>query len=58
MDELDAWAKHPNVRVVRCIDPGGETPDRTGEIGFVPTVFERAGVPAENSVALVTCAPS
>jgi NAD(P)H-flavin reductase len=57
VDELDEWAKHPNVRVVRCVDPGGETPDWKGEIGFVPTVFERASVPAENSVALVIGPP-
>jgi len=57
VDELDEWAKHPKVRVVRCVDPGGQTPDWTGEIGFVPTVFERAGVPAENSVALVIGPP-
>jgi len=57
VDELDEWAKHPKVRVVRCVDPGGETPDWKGEIGFVPTVFERAGVSAENSVALVIGPP-
>ena len=56
-DELDEWAKHPGVRVVRCVDPGGETPDWTGEIGFVPTVFERASVPAGNAVALVIGPP-
>jgi sulfhydrogenase subunit gamma (sulfur reductase) len=56
-DELDEWAKHPGVRVVRCVDPGGETPGWTGEIGFVPTVFERANVPAGNAVALVIGPP-
>jgi sulfhydrogenase subunit gamma (sulfur reductase) len=56
-DELDEWAKHPGVRVVRCVDPGGETPDWTGEVGFVPTVFERANVPAGNAVALVIGPP-
>jgi sulfhydrogenase subunit gamma (sulfur reductase) len=57
VDELDLWAKHPNVRVIRCVDPGGETPDWRGEIGFVPHVFARAGVPAHNSVALVIGPP-
>jgi sulfhydrogenase subunit gamma (sulfur reductase) len=56
-DELDQWAARERVRVVRCVDPGGETPDWTGEIGFVPTVFERAGVPAGNAVALVIGPP-
>ncbi|MCW5981572.1 MAG: FAD/NAD(P)-binding protein [Bryobacteraceae bacterium] len=57
VDELDKWAAGPGVRVIRCVDPGGETPGWTGEIGFVPMVFERAGVPAGNSVALVIGPP-
>ncbi len=57
VNELDEWSKRERVRVIRCVDPGGETPDWTGEIGFVPTVFERAQVPAENSVALVIGPP-
>ncbi|MGB8887428.1 MAG: FAD/NAD(P)-binding protein [Candidatus Korobacteraceae bacterium] len=57
VDELDEWSKRERVRVIRCVDPGGETPDWTGEIGFVPTVFERAQVSAANSVALVIGPP-
>jgi NAD(P)H-flavin reductase len=56
-DELDQWAAHPRVRVVRCVDPGGETPDWKGEIGFVPRVFERAQVAAGSAVALVIGPP-
>jgi sulfhydrogenase subunit gamma (sulfur reductase) len=56
-DELDQWAAHERVRVVRCVDPGGETADWTGEIGFVPAVVERAQIPAANSVALVIGPP-
>jgi sulfhydrogenase subunit gamma (sulfur reductase) len=56
-DELDEWVKHDRVRVVKCVDPGGETPDWNGEVGFVPAVLERAQVPAENSVALVIGPP-
>ena len=55
--ELDEWAKHPRVRVVRTVDPGGETPEWKGQIGFVPTAFEQAGVGAANSVALVIGPP-
>ncbi|HWR53614.1 MAG TPA: FAD/NAD(P)-binding protein [Bryobacteraceae bacterium] len=55
--ELDEWARHDRVRVVRCVDPGGETPDWTGEIGFVPAVLERAQVPPASSVALVIGPP-
>ena len=57
IDELDEWAKHPRVRVIKTVDPGGETPEWKGEIGFVPTAFERANVPAGNSAALVIGPP-
>lgn len=57
VDELDEWAKHPNVRVIRCVDPGGETSEWKSEIGFVPHVFARAAIPAGNSVALVIGPP-
>jgi NAD(P)H-flavin reductase len=56
-DELEQWAGHPGVRVIQCVDPGGETPEWKGEIGFVPTVFERAQAPAANAVALVIGPP-
>jgi NAD(P)H-flavin reductase len=56
-DELKDWAGRPGVRVVECVDPGGETPDWKGEVGFVPHVFERAGVEAANAVALVIGPP-
>ena len=55
--ELDRWAEYDGVRVVRCVDPGGESPDWNGEIGFVPAVTERAQIPAENAVALVIGPP-
>ena len=56
-NELDRWAEYERVRVVRCVDPGGETPDWEGEVGFVPNVLQQAEVPAENSVALVIGPP-
>jgi len=56
-DELAEWAKHERVRVVQCVDPGGETPDWQGEIGFVPAVVERAKIPAANAAALVIGPP-
>jgi len=55
--ELDEWAKHERVRVVQCVDPGGQTPDWKGEVGLIPHVLERAQVPAENAVALVIGPP-
>ncbi len=56
-DELDDWAKRERVRVVRCVDPGGETPEWTGEVGLIPHVLERSNVPASNAVALVIGPP-
>jgi NAD(P)H-flavin reductase len=55
--ELDRWAEYDGVRVVRCVDPGGETSDWKGEVGFVPAVTERAQIPADNAVALVIGPP-
>ncbi len=56
-DELEEWAKHERVRVVQCVDPGGETSDWKGEIGFVPAVVERANIPADDAIALVIGPP-
>jgi NAD(P)H-flavin reductase len=56
-DELDKWAGYENVKVVRCVDPGGETPEWTGEVGLIPHVVERAQIPAANAVALVIGPP-
>ncbi len=55
--ELDEWSRHERVRVVRCVDPGGETADWKGEIGLIPHVLERAKVPAGNAIALVIGPP-
>ncbi len=57
VDELDEWAKFDRVRVVRCVDPGGETPDWKGEIGFVPYVFEKANVTSKDPIVLVIGPP-
>ncbi len=57
LDELDEWSKSERMRIIRCVDPGGETPDWKGEIGFVPYVFERAQVAAKDPVVLVIGPP-
>jgi NAD(P)H-flavin reductase len=57
VNELEEWAKRDRVRVIQCVDPGGESPGWTGEVGFVPHVFERSEVPAGNAVALVIGPP-
>ncbi len=55
-DELAAWAARPDVELVTTVDPGGETPDWKGRIGFVPTVLEQWAPPSDNGIAFV-CGP-
>jgi NAD(P)H-flavin reductase len=57
LNELDEWSKFERVRIIRCVDPGGENPDWKGEIGFVPHVFERAQIAAKNPIVLVIGPP-
>jgi sulfhydrogenase subunit gamma (sulfur reductase) len=54
--ELAEWAARPDVKVVTTVDPGGETPDWQGEIGFVPAVLDRLAPASRNAVAVV-CGP-
>lgn len=56
-DELRAWAEIEGVRVVQCVDPGGETPTWDGEVGFVPNVLDRVQLTAVHAVALVIGPP-
>lgn len=56
-DELDAWSQQDGVQVITCVDPGGQTDDFKGEVGFVPQVVERAELSADNAVALVIGPP-
>jgi NAD(P)H-flavin reductase len=56
-NELGRWAEHDRVRVVACVDPGGQTPDWQGQVGFVPAVVQQAEIPAGNAVALVIGPP-
>ncbi|HLO89600.1 MAG: FAD/NAD(P)-binding protein [Chloroflexota bacterium] len=54
--ELKEWEDRPDVNLITTVDPGGETPDWKGEIGFVPSVLERAGLKSENTIAIL-CGP-
>lgn len=54
--ELKEWEAMPDVRLVTTVDPGGQTPDWKGEVGFVPAVLEKMNPSAENTVAIV-CGP-
>ncbi|MBI5237890.1 MAG: FAD/NAD(P)-binding protein [Deltaproteobacteria bacterium] len=55
-NELKHWQERPDMTLITAVDPGGQTPDWTGKVGFVPTVLEDALPKAENTVA-VTCGP-
>jgi NAD(P)H-flavin reductase len=55
-DELKEWADRPDVNLVTTVDPGGETPDWKGEIGFVPSIVEKTAPSPENTIAIV-CGP-
>lgn len=54
--ELKEWEERPDVRLITTVDPGGETPEWKGQVGFVPNVVGEAGLSAENTVAVV-CGP-
>jgi len=54
--ELAAWGSRSDVRLYTTVDPGGETPDWKGHIGFVPTVLEQVAPSSSNAIAIV-CGP-
>ena len=54
--ELKEWSERPDMRLVTTVDPGGETPEWKGKVGFVPPVVEALGLSPENTVAIV-CGP-
>ena len=54
--ELAEWAARPDVKLWQTVDPGGETPEWKGEIGFVPTIVEKAAPSSANAYAVV-CGP-
>ncbi len=56
-NDLAKWAEFPNVDVLQTVDPGGETPDWQGKVGFVPNVLKEATFDATNAAALVIGPP-
>ncbi len=55
--DLAKWAEFPNVDVLQTVDPGGETPEWNGKIGFVPNILKEATFDAKNAAALVIGPP-
>lgn len=54
--ELKEWGERPDVRLVTTVDPGGETADWKGEVGFTPAVLEKMQPSPDNTIAIV-CGP-
>lgn len=54
--ELKEWEERPDVKLVTTVDPGGETADWKGEIGFVPAIVEKTAPSPENTIVIV-CGP-
>jgi sulfhydrogenase subunit gamma (sulfur reductase) len=54
--ELKEWQERSDVRLVKTVDPGGESSTWDGKVGFVPTILEEAAPSAENTIALL-CGP-
>lgn len=54
--ELKEWEERSDVKLITTVDPGGQTPEWKGEIGFVPAVLEKMAPKSENTIAIV-CGP-
>ena len=55
-DLLDEWKAREDIKTYITVDPGGETPDWKGEVGFVPAIVEKVAPKAENTFAII-CGP-
>jgi len=55
-EDMTLWAEQPDVELVRTVDPGGETAQWDGEVGFVPTIMEKLAPQPDGTVA-ITCGP-
>jgi sulfhydrogenase subunit gamma (sulfur reductase) len=54
--EIDEWSGRLDVVAITTVDPGGETPEWNGEIGFVPSVLDGMAPSSEDTIAIV-CGP-
>jgi NAD(P)H-flavin reductase len=55
-ERLDTWQQMKDVQTLYTVDPGGETPEWKGEVGFVPTVLTKMKPKPEN-IIVVLCGP-
>lgn len=55
-DELTGWENRSDINFIKTVDPGGETKEWNGKVGFVPTVLKEIAASPMNAVA-ITCGP-
>lgn len=55
-EEMTEWEEVERIRVVRTVDPGGETAEWDGEVGLIPDVFERHQAEPDGRVVVI-CGP-
>lgn len=55
-DRLQTWEGRKDVKTLYTVDPGGETSDWKGEVGFVPTILTKMKPKPDNTV-VVLCGP-
>lgn len=55
-EELKEWEERPDVNLFVTVDPGGETPDWKGKVGFTPNVLGEVAPKSDNAIAIV-CGP-
>ncbi|UCE48235.1 MAG: FAD/NAD(P)-binding protein [Phycisphaerales bacterium] len=55
-ERLENWQQMPDVQTLYTVDPGGETPEWKGKVGFVPTVLTNMKPDPENT-SVVLCGP-
>ena len=55
--EIKEWEDRSDVNMVKTVDPGGETDDWDGHVGFVPTVLENEFAPKPDNTIAIVCGP-
>ncbi|MBN2373642.1 FAD/NAD(P)-binding protein [bacterium] len=55
-EELKTWETRHDTYFIKTVDPGGETNDWDGKIGFVPLVMRDLDINPQNAYAIV-CGP-
>ena len=55
-EELKDWEQMEGVQTVYTVDPGGQSPEWKGEVGFVPQILEKMKPSPKNTI-VITCGP-